>query len=217
MRLRRTAFIGGAAIIFVVVIFALLSRLRPRLSEEMLQQRVVTTIQQEAKASFLVTGTLDIVATTSVENTRQILPQIIDLSLGTSKATIQVPGRAHYGFDVRTLKADNIKLAEDNVIEIDVPQPVVYSVEPNLHGMQVWTTKGWARTQASAQRAERRALTLINGALMRQAQSHVLASVQPRVNTAEALKVLLTPTLESLGIENPVFRFRVGDRIVIER
>ena len=209
----------AVTVVAVVTAIALLARraLLPSFTEEQVRESVLTTIQREARASFLVTGTLDIVATTTVENTREILPQLLDISLGTSKATVQVPGRAFYGFDVRELKADQIPISGDTLIEIDVPAPRVYSVEPNLSDMRVWTDRGWARSQASTQRAERRALALINGALMRQAIGHMQNSVQPHVNTAQALQAMLTPALQSLGLPHPVFRFRVGERIVMER
>ena len=202
-----------------VAVVALLARraLLPAFTEEDVRESVITTIQREAEASFLVTGTLDISATTVVENTREILPQILDLSLGTSKATVQVAGRAFYGFDVRNLKAAQIRVSGDTLVEIDVPQPQVLSVEPNLSDMRVWTERGWARSQTSTQRAERRAVALINGALMRQARVHVQQSVQPQVNTARALQKLLAPALQAVGMQDPVFRFRIGERIVMER
>ena len=213
---RRAAIIAGVALLAVLGAFLLLQQLRPTLSEEELREHVIATIQREAKASFLVTGTLDIVATTSVQNTRRILPELLDLRLGTSSATIQVPGRAYYGFDVRTLRPQHITLIEDSIVEIQVPRAEVLSVEPNLREMRVWTSKGWARTSGSTRRAERQALALINGALMRQAKTHLASSVQPHMNTADALKVMLTPTLKSLGIEDPSFRFRLGEQMVIE-
>jgi hypothetical protein len=211
--------LGVVAAIMAVALVALLARraLLPAFTEEDVRESVITTIQREAEASFLVTGTLDITATTSVENTREILPQILDISLGTSKATVQVAGRAFYGFDVRNLKAAQIRVSGDTLVEIDVPKPEVYSVEPNLSDLRVWTERGWARSPASTQRAERRAVALLNGALMRQARVHVEQSVQPQVNTARALKELLAPPLRSVGMENPVFRFRIGERIVMER
>jgi hypothetical protein len=218
MRIPRGA-LGGIAILLVVATIALLARraLLPRFTEEEVRASVLTTVQSEAQASFLVTGTIDIVATTTVENTREILPQLLDLSLGTSKATVQVPGRAFYGFDVRDLKPQHIRVSGDSLVEIDVPRPRVYSVEPNLSDMRVWTERGWARSGASTQRAERRAIALINGALMRQATAHVRTSLQPQANTAQALQQMLTPALQQLGMRSPVYRFRIGERIVMER
>jgi hypothetical protein len=204
-----------ASVVLITLVMLVWPRVRPRVSEEELQRGVVATIQRESRASFLVTGELEIVATTSVQNTRRVLPQLLDFSLGTSTARIQVPGRAHYGFDVRKLQARQIQLAGDTIV-VQVPQPEVFSVEPNLSGMQVWTEKGWARTGTSVRRAERGAMALINGALMRQAKIHVASSAQPHVNTAEALQALLTPIVKTFGIDDPVFRFRIGERIIVE-
>jgi hypothetical protein len=217
-RTATTALISGA-VLLVVILIAILARraLLPSFTEEDVRERIFTTIQQEAPASFLVTGTLDIAATTTVENTREVLPDLLDISLGTSKATVQVAGRAFYGFDVRSLKPEHIRVSGDTLIEIDVPAPQVYSVEPNLSDIRVWTERGWARSARSTQHAQRRALALINGALMRQAKTHIEGSVQPQVNTARALKVMLMPAMHSLGMKEPVFRFRIGERIVMER
>ena len=52
---------------------------------------------------------------------------------------------------------------------------------------------------------------------MRQAQAHVRSSMQPHMNSAEALKRMLTPALHATGMETPVYRFRLGERIITER
>jgi hypothetical protein len=213
-------FLAGTGVVLAIVLIALLARraLLPSLTEEQVRDQVITTLQREAQASFLVTGTLDIVATTTVENTREILPELLDITLGTSKATVQVPGRAFYGFDVRRLKPEQIRISGDTLIEITVPVPEVYSVEPNLSELRVWTERGWARSAGSTRRAERRALALVNGALIRQAKIHLQNSVQPHVNTAHALQRMLTPALRSAGLPaDPVYRFTIGERIVMER
>lgn len=212
----RTAAFAVLLLIVATALLVIWRIARPRLSLETLQTEVITTLQRESEASFLITGTLDIVATTSVANTRELLPGLFDVNLGTSRATVQVPGRAHYGFDVRALKPEQIKLLGDSVIEINVPTPQVYSVEPNLSEMRVWTSKGWARSNASIQSAERKAISLLNGALMQQAKAHVATSMQPRVNTSRALQRLLTPVVKSLGMDNPVFRFTIGEQLIME-
>lgn len=219
MTRRWRIMLGITAALVLLVLVAVLARrsLLPSFTEAEVRDRITATIQREAHASFLVTGTLDITATTTVENTREILPDLLGISLGTSTATVQVPGRAFYGFDVRKLAPQQIRVLGDTLVEIDVPAPEVYSVEPNLGDMRVWTDRGWARSQGSTDRAERRALMLINGALMRQAKIHVQSSVQPHVNTARALKLMLDPALQSLGLKDPVYRFRIGQRIVMER
>jgi hypothetical protein len=211
-RLLMAAAVAGLAIIAIVLVV----RWRPGFSAEKVRAEIITTLQQEARASFLVTGTLDIVATTSVTNTRTLLPGLLDVSLGTTKATIQVPGRVHYGFDVRRLNPKDIVIDEEGVVTMTVPTPMVYSVEPDLEQLRVWTSKGWARGNTSVQRAERRALATVNTALSNQAKAHIENSMQPHINTAHALERLLRPVLRSAGISKPAFRFQVGERIVME-
>lgn len=211
----RVAAIAGIVVLLATTVL-LLSKVRPRISAERFSAEAITTIQRESEASFLLTGALDIVATTTVSNTRELLPGLLNVSLGTSRARVQVPGRAHYGVDVRAIRPEHIRMIGDTLIEMTVPTPVVHAVEPNLAELKVWTEKGWLRTDASTRRAERRAINLLNGALTRQAKIHVAQSVQPRVNTAKALQAMLTPVAKSLGMREPVFRFVIGESIVME-
>jgi hypothetical protein len=151
-----------------------------------------------------------------VANTRTFLPGIIGLDLGTTSANVRVPGRVSYGFDVGSLKPEMIRVLDDGVIEVDVPEPVVYSVEPNLAQMEIETQRGWARLSASTTDQVRdRAMSLVQGSLEEQGRRHIQSSTQPRVNTADALDAMLRPVLVAAGIENPELRFRVG-RITIE-
>ena len=213
---RRTLWLAVGTGALAILLLVLVLRWRPSFTADRVRAEIVTTLQREAEASFLVTGTLDIVATTSVSNTRYFLPGLLDVSLGTTRATIQVPGRVHYGFDVRRLDPANIDVDETGLVTITVPTPTVYSAEPNLGQLRVWTSKGWARGTSSVQRAERRALTTINDALIKQANTHIATSTQPHINTGQALERMLTPVLKSAGVKNPSFRFRIGERIVME-
>jgi hypothetical protein len=190
---------------------------RPRLVEEDVRQVVVTTIQRESPASFLVTGELDIAATVSVENTRVLFPDLIPLSLGTTRASVRVPGRVSYGFDVNALRPESIRLAADGVVEVVIPDLQVYAAEPHLDRMEVETSVGWARLHArSGQRAEHTALRHVQEALRRQADAHLESSTQPRLNTAQALTTMLTPPLEAAGLAAPRFRFQIGPELVLE-
>lgn len=179
------------------------------------REQIVATIQREARASFLVTGSLDITATITYENSRTLLPGLLNLGLGTSRATVQVPGRAYYGFDVRTLEPKHVEIRGDTV-RLRVPEPRVLSVEPNLAQLRTWTSQGWLRTPTSVQEAQNAALRSVNAALFRQAQSHVANSAQPRVNTARALELMLRPVLAAMGIEKPHFRFELGQHVYAE-
>lgn len=207
----RRRWLAAAAAIGIVAIALIAIRRTVRLSSDELRGRVVATIQSEAKASFLVTGSLDLTATTTIESTKTLLPGLIGLSLGTNKAMVQVPGRAYYGFDVRELDPRNIRFRGDTV-DLAVPQPKLLSVDANLREMQVWAQRGWLRSDQSVSTVERKAIMQIDNALARQAASYVATSEQPHLNTADALQRMLAPVLVAAGIDQPVFRFTIGRR-----
>jgi hypothetical protein len=190
---------------------------RPRLSETEVRDVVFATIQRESPASFLITGTLDVTATTRVENTRTLLPGIVGIDLGTTSATVRVPGRISYGFDVRELSPDMIRLLGGDTIEVTVPDPVIFSVEPNLEAMEVETRRGWLRiSQRTENQVRGRAIELVQATLRAQGAAHLRDSTQPRINTADALYEMLRPPLIAAGIENPQLRFRIG-RVEVTR
>lgn len=215
----RSAFVRTvAAVVLVAVGFAAaLWWSRPTLTEEAVRRHVVTTIQQEAPASFYVTGYLDIAATVTVENTRYLFPGLLELNLGTTRSTVRVPGRVSYGFDVRRLRPEAIRLHDDGVVEVTLPPLALYSVEPQLDEMAVQTSVGWARLRGSSgQRVERQAVQLVQEALEQQGARHLQSSAQPRLHTAKALETLLRPVLEAAGVAAPRFRFRIGPELVYE-
>ena len=189
---------------------------RPRLSDAEIRDTVYSTIQREAPAAFLITGTLDVTTTTRVANTRTLLPGIVDLDLGTTSATVRVPGRVSYGFDVRVVTPGMIRVFEDGVVEVTVPEPVVYGVEPNLAQMEVETERGWSRLSSrTTEQVRGRAIELVQATMRRQGEIHLRGSSQPRINTADALYQMLRPALVAAGVENPQMRFRIG-RVLVE-
>lgn len=215
--------LARAALAFVLIAglllaaFSALRRLVPRVSEETVRQTVLTAIQREAPASFLVTGTLDATATVTVRSTRTLLPGLLDVPLGTSRATVQVPGRIAYGFDVRTLSPAHVRVHEDGTVEVAIPELRIFSVEPRLDAMQVHTTRGWARSEAGARALEASALRRVQGALRQQGDAYLRGSaVQARTNTSEALEAMLRPALVAAGVAQPRFRFRLTPELVRE-
>lgn len=188
----------------------------PGFSESEVRDAMFTTIQRESPAAFLVTGRLTLTATTRVENTRVFLPGIVGLDLGTSRATVRVPGTVSYGFEVDSLKPEMVRMLEDGTIELELPPLAVYSVEPDLAALEVETDRGWARMASSEEQVEQRALAIVQGAMRRQALAHLRTSYQSRINAARALERLLTPALRGLGMTEPRFRFRLGEDIVVE-
>jgi hypothetical protein len=219
---RDRGFGWGSVVIVVIVLLAagagavLWSRWEPpRVSEREVRETVYTTIQREAGASFYVTGFIDVVAATTVEDTRVLLPRILDLRVGTTRAAVRVPGRVSYGFDASLLRPEMIRVHE-NEIEVQLPELAIYSAEADLTRLEVRTDVGWTRLPSSGQQAEHRALGHINQALRQQGDAHLQSSVQPRVNTANALGTLLTPVLRSAGVAEPRLRFRIGGDLIVE-
>lgn len=206
------AFLAAA-----LVVLKVLDPPLPRLTDDQVRSAITTTLDLEAPEAFLVTGRLEMTATTRVENSKVLLPGIIGLNLGTSWATVRVPGTVSYGFEADSIRPDMIRVLEDGSVEIELPPLAVYSVEPHLARMEVQTDRGWARAGDSEDAVERRAIAILEGAFRRQALSHLRNSYQPRINTARALEVLLMPVLQGLGMEDPVLRFRVGDGVLVER
>lgn len=192
-----------------------LVRSTPQLTEEQVRDAMFTAIETEAPAAFLVTGQLGMNVRTRVENSKVLLPGLIGLNLGTTRATVRVPGRVSYGFEVDSLKPEMVRMLEDGVIQLELPPLAVYSTEADLGQLEVETARGWARAGSMEDAVERRALEIVEGAMRRQAVSHLRTSYQPRVNTARALERLLRPALRGLGMEDPVFRFKLGDDVVV--
>lgn len=216
--LLRTSAIAALVLLLVISAAALyLWSQRPRMSEEDVRDVVWSTIQREAPASFLVTGIVDVTTVTRVENTKRVLPGIIGFDLGTTSATVRVPGRISYGFDIRDFRPEMIELRDDGVIEVRVPAPSVYAVEPNLEQMEIETRRGWARmSQQTQEQVRDRAIELVQRTMRTQGERHLQGSSQPRINTADALDRMLRPVLIAAGIPDPQIRFRVGRAIVVE-
>jgi hypothetical protein len=221
---RRSVLLTRPRVLLVVAILLLIGAIglllwaaRPRLSETEVRDVIYSTIQRESPASFLITGALEVTATTRVENTRTLLPGVVGLDLGTTSATVRVPGRVSYGFDVRAFTADMIRVFPGDTIEVTVPEPTVYSVEPNLEQMEVETQRGWLRlSQTTTDQVRGRAIQLVQQTMRVQGEAHLLGSSQPRINTADALYEMLRPALVAAGIEDPVIRFRIG-RLQLQR
>lgn len=203
-------FVGGLVWGLVGSLPRLAKALVPRLTEEQVRQTITTTIAAERPDAFLVTGTLDVQATIRQANRQVFLPGLLNLDLGTSAATIRVPGKADYGFDVRTLRPEDVRLGDDGVVEVTIPALSVRRVEGDLSRMEVETQRGWMRTDASVAQLQEAALRQIHDALRAQATGYVAGeAVQAKTNTAHALAAMLRPALVAAGMEAPRFRFQI--------
>ncbi len=199
-----------------IAVFALWS-LWPRLTEEHIQETIISTLASEAQESFYVTGTLTFSTTVEERSEKLFLPGILNLNLGTTTAVVRVPGRVTYGFDVRDLQAEQIRYLEDGVVEVDLPSIKVFSVEPELENVEIETEVGWARLhRSSGQETEQRALQAIRPAMRATAEAHLARSESPELNTAEALVRLLSAPLEAGGVSSPRFRFHLVSGGVLE-
>ena len=218
---RILAFIGiplallAALAAGVLLLLSDLSDRVPSLTEEEVEATVFATLQRESPAAFLVTGRLDLTVTTRVENSKVLLPGVVGLNLGTTRSTVRVPGRVSYGFEVDSLGPEMVRMLDDGAIQIKLPALAVYSVESDLSRLEIETERGWARIGSDREQVERRALTIVEAAMRRQALQHLRTSYQSRINAARALERLLEPALRGLGMEDPEFRFELGDDLVI--
>jgi hypothetical protein len=203
------------AVVGVLALGAFLLR-STQFSEQQVRETIFSAIQRESPEAFLVTGSIDVVVTTVIEDSRVLLPGLIGFDLGTARATVRVPGRVSYGFPADSLKPSMIRLTETGVIEVELPRLEIYSTEPDLTAMEVQTERGWARLPGAQEEAKRQAIAVIESALRRQGLAHIQDSYQPRINSARALQRVLSPALQGLGMAEPVFRFRLGDDLVAE-
>lgn len=216
MKGRFFVVVSFVLLVVVLVLVIVLLTVRPRFTEEDLKTAVTTTLQEEVPQSFLVTGRLTLSATLTATSTRYLLRDILGLNVGTTTATLRIPGHVGYGFDVRNLKASDVRIGEDGVVEVTIPELVVYSVEPVLEEMEVETDRGFFRSQQSTQRQLERALEHVRPALRQQGEHYLYSNAQPRINTAQALSAMLQPALEAAGLPDPKFRFHIGGTVVME-
>lgn len=207
------------AAVFVAAALIAFWLLRPRWSEERVRDLVVSTIQSESPASDLVTGRVQIAARREIHDLGQFdwLPAWLDLpgvNFLDAQTRVEVKGDALYGFDVRALTAEMIRVHPDGLVDVTLPPLHVIAVDVDLDELRVESQEGVFRSGAG-QTLEREAFADLDRILEAQAARHLETSVQPGVNTAEALEALLTPPLQAAGLDQPRFRFRVGPGLVL--
>lgn len=222
------AALGGSVIVGLLLVIGLLLWERGP-SDATVQKTVLTTIQDEAPASFLVTGTLDIRVTVRVDSAqyltpswltyllRQTQPSALPLLQGGAETRVRVPGTVSYGFDVRALDASMIQVKETGRVGVTLPSLSVHSVEPVLARLEVQSqSSGWMRVLPSdmPEAVRTQALGAVKAAFEEQASRRLASATQPRVNTARALEKMLRPALQAAGMEAPQFQIRIGDELV---
>lgn len=209
-----------AAVLVISVLVAVAFWWRaPRLTETEVRQTVVTTLQSEAEAAFLVTGVLTITATSTAERTDYLLPRSFRLRLGSTQATVRMPGHVTYGFPVDALRPEMITLAPPGTLTVTLPSLQPYTVDANVDDLQVQTTTGgwqrWTSDEAQQDAVRQQAMRSAYSALRLQAARHLETATQPRVHTARALEKLLRPILEAAGIDAPRFAFEIAPDVYV--
>ena len=188
-----------------------------KITEDVVKRTVITELQNETSAAFLVTGVLELTANITEENTKYFFPEYFDnrFSLGTTRSNVRLPGRVTYGVNFQHLDASQISFVSDSLIIIRLSDLEIQSVEADLEAMQIMTEVGWARLQSRSGRAvERRAMIEANNALRTQAHHYIQTNPQPLMNTEQALSNILRPVLLALGIQNPVVKCQLTPSIV---
>lgn len=226
----RRAVIGGGLLLGVVLVVAVVLWGQGP-SEATVRRTVITTVQDEAPASFLVTGTMDVSVTVRVDSSQFLTPSWLTYLLektqpsalalvqGGSETRVRVPGTVSYGFDVRALTPRMITVEGNDWVGVALPTLSVHSVEPNLAKLEVSTqTSGWMRVLPSdmPEAVRMQALGSVKEAFRTQAGRRIASATQPRVNTARALEAMLRPPLQAAGVDTPRFRIRVGEDLVLQ-
>ncbi len=211
-RPRPTGFVLGLALAAgLAVVLALgISVVRGggAVTEEELQGLVQTQIQQEAAEGFVVTGRLS--STLSGSSARRWRLRLLDVETGRAEVSVRVPATMTYGFSLDAFDADAIRFREDGVVEVVLPPLSVFSVEPELEDAEVdIDLSGQARlTPSMTERTVEQTLRRVRPALREQAEAHLRDSDQPRVNSARALRRVLSAPLQAAGVDLEAVRFR---------
>jgi hypothetical protein len=211
-----------AVVLLVLLLVGALAwwRAGPGWTVERVRDVVTTTLQEEVPASELVTGRVGVTARREIQDRGRFgwlpgwlgVPGVNFFGAGTR---VEVVGQALYGVDVRRITPEMITLTEDGVVEVVLPPLHVVAVEADLSRLRVESHQGVMRPGAG-RTLEEEALRDVQDALRAQAQRHIETSDQPALNTARALAATLRPAFIAAGMEDPRFRFRLGDELVLE-
>lgn len=177
-------------------------------SEEEVRSAVLTALQREAAEEFVVTGRLT--SSLSGSTSRRWRLRMLNIETGRADVEVRVPASMTYGFSLADLDPDDIRFREDGVVEVVLPALSVFSVEPELEDAEVdISVTGQARLgPALTERTLEQTLRRVRPALRDQAEAHLRDSDQPAVNSARALRTMLSTPLEAAGVDIGDVRFR---------
>ena len=194
----------------------------PRITEETVRTAVWTAIQRETPDQFLVVGTLDVGTEAEARSTTRLLPGVLDLQIGETTARVRVPGRAAYGFDLRTLQPRDIRYSATGpgpgVVTVTLPPITVFSAEPVFEDAEIQVdARAWQRLSRAPERAAvRAALGRVRPAIRAQAEAYVASNAQPKRNAARAVERMIATPLEAAGVRDARFRFVVAPGDTLE-
>ncbi|MEM0961430.1 MAG: DUF4230 domain-containing protein [Bacteroidota bacterium] len=178
------------------------------LSEEEIRSSIQVRIETEAVEGFVVTGRL--ASTLSNSTARRWRLRLLNIETGRSEVSVRVPATMTYGFSLDDFEADDIRFQDDGIVEVILPRLSVFSVEPELEDAEIdIDLSGQARlTPSQTERTVEQTLRRVRPALREQAEAHLRQSDQPRINSARALRRVLSAPLEAAGVDLDDVRFR---------
>ncbi len=203
--------LAAAAVVLLAVagiLAVLLTRDGGLIGEDEIRSAVRAGIEAEAAEGFVVTGRLS--STLSGSSARRRTVRVLNLEVGRSEVAVRVPATMTYGFSLDAFDADAIRFREDGVVEVVLPPLAVFSVEPELEDAQVdIDVSGTSRLSPDlTERTIEQTLHQVRPALRKQAQAHLRDSEQPAVNSARALRRMLSAPLQAAGVDLEAVRFR---------
>lgn len=190
---------------------------RPKITDHVVRETVLTQLLDDRQDGFLVTGVLELYADITKEDTKYFFPEYFDetFSLGTTRSRVRLPGSVSYGLDLSSLDSSHINILADSIVVFTVGAIDIHSVEVDLERMQVQTEVGWARLQSrSGKQVERRAMIEAQNTIRGEAQRYLSSNPQPLINTERVLESLLVDVLKRTGIANPVIKCQIAPAIV---
>lgn len=211
-RSRRSARVLAGVVIALLAVATVLAvalvRAGGLVSEDEVRAAVRAGIEAEAAEGFVVTGRLS--STLSGSSARRRRLRVLDLEVGRSEVAVRVPATMTYGFSLDDFGADAVRFREDGVLEVVLPPLSVFSVEPELEDAEVdIDVSGTSRLGPElTERTIEQTLRRVRPALRQQAQAHLRDSQQPAVNSARALRRMLSAPLEAAGVDLDAVRFR---------
>lgn len=206
----------AALLILTAILIVYLAR--PQWTIERVQDTVISTLQNEEPAVQIVGGTVEVTASREISDRGRFswVPDWLGAPmLFGAEARVQVSGLVHYGIDGSDFSREHITVTPEGVIEIEIPEIRIIAVEPRLSQMTIRHTSGILRPGADLPLRDE-ALADLEAVLREQGQRHIYRNVRSIENVARAMVGILTPAFEAAGMEDPRFRFKLADGVILD-